>query len=166
MAEVVLALDVGEARVGLARGEVGAPWAFGRGALRRTGRLSDDVAAIAAAAAEGATRLIVGLPLRAQGGDSAQTQRVRAFADALMAHGLAVELVDERFTTALATRQLRGALPKTKRREKGRVDEASAVAILETYLARRAAEPAGGEGDDPDAVPTAAAADGERSGDA
>jgi putative holliday junction resolvase len=139
MAEVVLALDVGEARVGLARGEAGAPWAFGRGALRRTGRVADDVAAVSAAArTEGATRLIVGLPVRAQGGDSAQTQRVRAFADALAAHGWVVELVDERYTTALATRQLRGALPKGKRREKGRVDEASAVAILETWLARHA----------------------------
>ncbi|MFN2322777.1 MAG: Holliday junction resolvase RuvX [Trueperaceae bacterium] len=139
MAKVVLALDVGEARIGLARGEVGAPWAFGRGALRRTGDLARDVAAVGtAAAAEGATRLIVGLPLRAQGGDSAQTTRVRAFADALVAHGLLVELVDERFTTALATRQLRGALTKAKRRDKGRVDEASAVAILETYLAQQA----------------------------
>jgi putative Holliday junction resolvase len=139
MAEVVLALDVGEARVGLARGEVGAPWAFGRGALKRSGQLARDVAAVATAAAEeGASRLIVGLPIRAQGGDSAQTQRVRAFADALAAHGLTVELVDERFTTALATRQLQAALPKAKRREKGRVDEASAVAILETWLARHA----------------------------
>ncbi len=148
---MVLALDVGEARVGLARGELGAPWAFGRGALHRTGHLAHDVAAIAAAAAtEGATRLIVGLPLRAQGGDSAQTQRVRAFAEALVAHGLVVELVDERFTTALATRQLRGALPKAKRREKGRVDEASAIAILETWLAQRAdADGAPGAPSDP-----------------
>ncbi len=153
MAEVVLALDVGEARVGLARGEVGAPWAFGRGALRRSGHLAHDVAAVAAAAAdEGATRLIVGLPLRAQGGDSDQTKRVRAFAKALIAHGLAVDLVDERFTTALATRQLLGALPKAKRREKGRVDEASAVAILETWLAQQAAATA----DEPDPPPGSA----------
>ncbi|MDF1521726.1 MAG: Holliday junction resolvase RuvX, partial [Trueperaceae bacterium] len=90
-----------------------------------------------------ATRLVVGLPLRAQGGDSVQTKRVRAFAAALRAHGLTVDLVDERFTTALATRQLRGgALTKGQRRDKGRVDEASAVAILETYLAQRAAAPA------------------------
>jgi putative Holliday junction resolvase len=159
MAEVVLALDVGEARVGLARGELGAPWAFGRGALRRSGDLARDVAAVAAAAAtEGATQLVVGLPLRAQGGDSVQTKRVRAFAAALRAHGLTVELVDERFTTALATRQLRGGtLTKGQRRDKGRVDEASAVAILETYLAQRAAAPAAGDdrdeapGDDRDA---------------
>jgi len=137
---VVLALDVGEARIGLARGELGARFAFGRGTLPRSGRQADDVAAVAAAAAaEGAGLILVGLPLRAQGGDSAQTQRVRAFAAALQAAGLTVELLDERFTTALAQRQLaRSGLPRGKRREKGRVDEAAAIAILETYLARHA----------------------------
>jgi len=136
----VLALDVGEARIGLARGVLGSSFAFGRGTLPRSGRQGDDVAAVAAvAAAEGAGLILVGLPLRARGGDSAQTQRVRAFAAALQAAGLTVELLDERFTTALAERQLaRSGLPRGKRREKGRVDEAAAIAILETYLARRA----------------------------
>jgi putative holliday junction resolvase len=137
----LLALDVGEARIGLARGEVGRPFVFGRGALRRSGRLADDVAAVAAAAAsEGAVRLVVGLPLRAQGGDSAQTRRVRDFVAALRAAGLVVELLDERFTTALAQRQLAtSGLPRSKRQEKGRLDEAAAIAILETFLAQRPA---------------------------
>jgi putative holliday junction resolvase len=137
----LLALDVGEARIGLARGEVGAAFVFGRGALQRSGRLADDVAAVAAAAAaERAVLLVVGLPVRAQGGDSAQTQRVRAFVAALRAAGHAVELLDERFTTALAQRQVAtSGLSRGKRREKGRLDEAAAIAILETYLARRTA---------------------------
>ena len=136
----LLALDVGEARIGLARGEIGGPFVFGRGALVRSGRLADDVAAVAAAAAaERAVLLVVGLPVRAQGGDSAQTQRVRAFVAALRAAGQAVELLDERFTTALAQRQVAASgLPRRKRREKGRLDEAAAIAILETYLARTA----------------------------
>ena len=91
--------------------------------------------------------LVVGLPLRARGGDSAQTQRVRAFAAALRAAGWPVELVDERFTTALAQRQLvTTGLPRGRRRDKARLDEGAAVAILETYLARRAdPAPAGGD---------------------
>jgi len=134
----VLAIDVGEARIGLARGEHGAPFVFGRGALVRSGRLSADVAAVAAAAdAERATLIVAGLPLRAQGGDSVQTQRVRDFVTALRAAGLDVELLDERFTTALAQRQLAtSGLPRGKRQEKGRLDEAAAIAILETYLER------------------------------
>jgi putative holliday junction resolvase len=151
VAEIVLALDVGEARIGLARGERGAPWAFGRGALPRTGRLAQDVAAVAdVARVEGASRLVVGLPVRAQGGDSAQTGRVRAFADALRAGGWTVDLVDERFTTALAARQLRAAgLPRGKRQEKGRLDEAAAVAILETYLAQPTPPHPDAEGGEP-----------------
>ena len=136
-----MALDVGESRIGLARGEVGSRFAFGRGALRRSGRQADDVAAVAAAAtAEGAALLVVGLPLRAQGGDSLQTQRVRSFAQALRGAGLRVELLDERFTTALAQRQIAtSGLSRGKRQEKGRLDEGAAVAILETYLERRSA---------------------------
>jgi putative holliday junction resolvase len=146
-----LALDVGEARIGLARGEVGSRFAFGRGALRRSGRQSDDVAAVAAAAAaEGAALLVVGLPLRAQGGDSVQTQRVRSFAQALRTAGLRVELLDERFTTALAQRQVAtSGLSRGKRQEKGRLDEGAAVAILETYLERRAAADEREEGPTP-----------------
>lgn len=144
----MLALDVGEARIGLARGDTRTGLAFGRGALRRAGRQADDVAAVAAVAVgEGAEALVVGLPLRAGGGDSAQTQRVRAFAAALRAAGWPVELVDERFTTALAQRQLvTTGLPRGRRRDKARLDEGAAVAILETYLARRAdPAPAGGD---------------------
>jgi putative Holliday junction resolvase len=146
-----LALDVGEARIGLARGELGSRFAFGRGALRRSGRQADDVAAVAAAAAaEGSSRVVVGLPLRAQGGDSRQTQRVRSFAQALRVAGLRVELLDERFTTALAQRQVAASgLSRGRRREKGRLEEGAAVAILETYLERRAAGDARVEGATP-----------------
>ena len=138
--EVVLALDVGQSRIGVARGEVGSRLAFPRGAIRRT-RQADDVAAVAdLAREEGAARVVVGLPVRTDGTDSKQTQRVRAFARALEGAGLRVTFEDERFTTALAERGIAGGpLPRGKRAEKGRVDAASAVAILETYLAREGA---------------------------
>ena len=139
MGEVVLGLDVGDARIGVARGETGSTLAFGRGALART-RLREDVAEIARLARdEGATRIVVGLPTRTDGRDSKQTQRVRAFARALVDADLQVELEDERFTTRIAQRALTtGPLPRGKRREKGRIDEASAVLILESWLARQA----------------------------
>ena len=139
MAETVLALDVGEARIGVARAEVGMRLAFGRGAIRR-GRQAEDVAAVARLARdEGAERIVVGLPTRTDGRDSKQTQRVRAFARALQDAGMGVEYEDERFTTRIAERQLAGGpLPAGKRREKGRVDEASAILILESWLRRQA----------------------------
>lgn len=134
---VVLGLDVGDARIGVARGETGMTLAFGRGALQRTSQ-RDDVAAIARMAAdEGAERIVVGLPTRTDGRDSKQTQRVRTFARALRDAGLHVAFEDERFTTRIAERALAGGpLPRGKRQEKGRVDEASAVLILESWLAR------------------------------
>lgn len=138
MGEVVLGLDVGDARIGVARGEVGSRLAFGRGAIRR-GRQADDVAEVTRRAREdGATRVVVGLPTRTDGRDSKQTQRVRAFARALEAAELTVAFEDERFTTRIAERGIaHGPLPAAKRRDKGRVDEASAVLILESWLERQ-----------------------------
>lgn len=143
--EVLLALDVGEARIGVARGETDSPLVFGRGAIRRR-RPAEDVAEVARLAeAEGAARVVVGLPRRTDGRDSKQTQRVRAFARALREAGLDVAFEDERFTTRVAERQIAlGPLSAAKRREKGRVDEASAVLILETHLARLRADAADG----------------------
>jgi putative Holliday junction resolvase len=145
---------VGDARIGVARGEVGSRLAFGRGAIRR-GRQADDVTEVARRArAEGASRVVVGLPTRTDGRDSKQTQRVRAFARALAAAGLPVAFEDERFTTRIAERAIaHGPLPAAKRRDKGRVDEASAVLILESWLGRQedaAPAPAGpSEADEP-----------------
>jgi putative holliday junction resolvase len=141
LADVLLGLDVGEARIGLARATTDLAFAFGRGHLKRQ-TLTADVAAIRQLARdEGASLVVVGLPRRTDGRDSAQTARVRAFAAALEAAGLAVALEDERFTTQLAARGVAGSgLRKRQRQEKGRVDEGAAVLILESYLARTRTE--------------------------
>jgi putative holliday junction resolvase len=134
---VVLALDVGEARIGVARGVVGEALVFGRGVITRTRHAADLAAVRRTAATEGAALVVVGLPLRAQGDDSLQTERVRSFAAALRKCGVVVALQDERFTTALAGRALAaGTLRRKQRAEKGRLDELAAIAIAETYLAR------------------------------
>ena len=142
LADILLALDVGEARIGLARGERGSRFAFGRGYLQRR-KLSEDIAAIAAIMREeGAELLVIGLPRRSDGGESAQTKRVRAFAAQLEAQGLPYCFEDERFTTRIASAAIaKSSLAKKKRREKGRLDEAAAVLILETYLAKQSPPP-------------------------
>ena len=140
MPHVVLGLDVGEARIGLARAEVGSGFAFGRGFMSRAGTAADIEAVRAAAATEGADTIVVGLPRRTDGTDSEQTRRVRDFIAALRDAGLTVEVEDERFTTRLATHQIAGSgQKKSRRQQKGRVDEASAVLILETWLRRKGA---------------------------
>jgi len=145
-AGAVLGLDVGDARIGLARADAGSSVAFGRGALQRVGVQRDVEAVARIAAAEGAGVVVVGLPRNMDGTESRQTARVRSFAAALSARlaqdGVSVVLEDERLSTRAARRQIAGGpLPRGKRREKGRLDEAAAVLILESYLARRAGEP-------------------------
>lgn len=129
------ALDVGEARIGLAVGEEGVPLASGRGYLvRRT--LEEDVEALLDfVRREGLGKLVVGLPLRTDLKESAQAKRVLPLVEALRARGVEVELWDERFTTKLAQERLKHA-PKRLRRDKGKLDELAAVVLLEDYLAR------------------------------
>ncbi|UCH24317.1 MAG: Holliday junction resolvase RuvX [Trueperaceae bacterium] len=137
MSDVVIALDVGDARIGVARGELGSRFAFGRGHLARSDTAHDVAAVKRIVEREGAVRVVVGLPQRTDGSDSPQTKRVRKFARALERQGLEVCFEDERFTTQLAGRHLLASeVPKRKRREKGRLDEAAAVLILESYLQR------------------------------
>ena len=137
VAETVLALDVGEARIGVAVGRLGSSFAFGRGFITRQ-KLTLDVAAVQSLTdEEGAARVVVGLPSTLRGGDSAQTQKVRAFAAALEKAGLEVQFEDERLTTRLAAQGLaKSGLKKKQRQEKGRLDERAAILILETYLAQ------------------------------
>lgn len=120
-APVVLALDVSRHRIGFAV-NVGT-LAFGRGSLDRK-RLIWDVRQVQAKMKkEGATLLVVGLPLRTDGAQSPTADRVRSFGRELLAAGMPVTYQDERFTTRRA-RDL-GATD---------LDEAAAVQILELYL--------------------------------
>jgi release factor glutamine methyltransferase len=131
-----IALDVGEARIGFAASDVQGRFAFGRGYHTR-GRLENDINAVRdLLGREQAKMIVVGLPLRTDGADSPQTQKVRAFATALETAGLPVAFQDERFTTRIATQNLK-TQTKKKRQGKGNTDEASAVAILETWLSKR-----------------------------
>lgn len=136
--EKVLALDVGEARIGLALGELGSSFAFGRGYLTRKSLEADILALKNLLTKENASYFVIGLPRRTDGADSAQTERVRAFAAALEAAGLSYDFEDERFTTRMAGQNiLKSGKKKKQRQEKGLLDEASAILILESYLSRK-----------------------------
>ncbi len=128
------ALDVGEARIGLAVGETGSPWAFGRGYLVRAGLEADLEALAAFARRERTERFIVGLPLRTDGRPSVQAEPVLALVEAMRQRGMLVELLDERFTTKLGQIRMLNA-PRRIRQDKGKLDEAAAIALLESYLA-------------------------------
>jgi putative Holliday junction resolvase len=99
----VLALDYGAARCGVAVSDPTGTLATPLAPVLRPGTRKGFARVVALVAELGAERVVVGLPLRLSGGDSAQTTETRAFAARLAAAvPVAVELYDERFTTRLA----------------------------------------------------------------
>lgn len=130
----LLALDVGDRRIGLASGVIGLDAAMPAGFLRRT-RLADDVRAVLdAAGARRADAIVVGVPVRPGGGESPQTRRVRGFVRALRKETvLPVYVVDEAFTSVEAEGLLREAGLEPSRR-RGAVDEVAAALILRRFL--------------------------------
>lgn len=87
--------------------------------------------------------LIVGLPLHADGAESPQAIKTRAFAEALFAEhaGLEHHLLDERLTTREAhalldrTGARHGAADRRTRQE--HIDQVAATLLLEAYLSQR-----------------------------
>jgi putative Holliday junction resolvase len=134
----ILALDVGERRIGAAVSDPSERYALPLRTLERSGGLRDDLNAILSLAREcGATTIVVGDPLRLSGERGPAAQKMDEFAASLAkAFGGPVERVDERLTTAQANRTLLASDVSRKRR-KNVVDQLAAALILEAYLARR-----------------------------
>ena len=130
----LLALDVGERRIGLASGVAELGTALPAGVLRRT-RLPLDVRAVLDAARQRqADAIVVGIPYRPRGEESPQTKLVQGFIRALQKETpLPVHGVDEAFTSVEAEGLLREAGLEPSR-NRGAVDEAAAVLILRRFL--------------------------------
>ena len=137
VSKTILAIDYGEKRVGLAASDPTGIIASGIGTI---GNTPDLVMRICALAEErGITRIVVGLPLTLQGGDSDTTRLVRTFVDTLrQAVTIPVDLLDERFTSVIATQTIRDmGVGRKKRRDKSKVDEIAAIILLQDYLNRQ-----------------------------
>lgn len=133
----VLGVDFGERRVGLALSDPTGVLASPLETLRRRRGKKPPLRALEELArAEGVGALVFGLPLSPGGEDTDWTREVRWVGETLAARlGVPVHFLDERFTSARAERTLRGlGLKKRKREDKGLVDAAAAVLILQTWL--------------------------------
>lgn len=130
----LLALDVGERRIGLASGVGSIGTALPAGVIHRT-RLAADVRAVLDAARQRQSdAIVVGVPLLPDGAESPQTKRVLGFVRALRKESpLPVHTVDEAFTSVEAEALLREA-GRQPSRDRGSVDSAAAVLILRRYL--------------------------------
>lgn len=135
----ILAVDWGERRVGLAVSDPTGTLASGLETLV-VRNATDAVAQVTAAAREvEADSVVVGLPLLLSGERGAAALAAEQFAAALAAAtGLPLATYDERLTSALAGRRMRERGDRRKR--KGVVDQDAAIALLESWLQKLAAD--------------------------
>lgn len=126
---LILGLDYGAKRIGLAVAESDDRVAVGAGTLTVRSFLEAIVAVSTAARERGVGRIVVGLPLLLNGKEGDQTAQTRKFANALgIQTHLPVAFQDERLTSRAAERS--GA-------SGGSVDERSAILLLQAYLERQ-----------------------------
>jgi len=128
-----MALDYGAARTGVAisdaTGTLARPLTVVERAASEAGlrQLAELIAA------EGAERIVVGLPLTLKGEQGAQAEETARFVEALRgAVGVPVESFDERFTTALAASGPSSRAPE---------DARAAAHLLESYLTWASGKP-------------------------
>ena len=132
----VLALDVGDKRIGIAVSDALGITAQPLETYTRTGELEKD-AAYVLRMAEGykPVRLLFGLPRNMDGSYGFQSEKVKEFAEAVLQQWDGEHVYyDERLTTVAAERVLMEAELDWKKRRKV-IDKVAAVVILQGYLA-------------------------------
>ncbi|HSX17326.1 MAG TPA: Holliday junction resolvase RuvX [Patescibacteria group bacterium] len=126
----ILALDVGERRVGVARANTFARIASALTTLERGPEIIQAIQKLISA--ENASVLVVGLPRGLQGQHTQQTKNTEAFGEELaQALSIPVKWQDEAVTSRKAEAELQA---RGKPYQKGDIDALSAVYILEDYL--------------------------------
>lgn len=129
-----LAIDLGEARLGIAASDDMGIMAHPVETIHRD-RL-DPLERIAQLVAQRRIKtLVLGLPLRSDGSEGQAAAKARAFGEQLSARlpDLALHYFDESFTTLSAAGKLREAGRKA-RQQKGVIDQAAAVEILNGWM--------------------------------
>jgi len=129
-----LAMDLGDARIGIAATDDMGIMAHPVETIHRD--RTDPLERIAQLVAQRRVRtLILGLPLRSDGSEGDAAAKARAFGEELSKRlpDLPLHLVDESFSTLSAAGKLREAGRKA-RQQKGIIDQAAAVEILNNWL--------------------------------
>ena len=129
-----MALDVGDARIGVAMSDGLGMLAHPAAIIER--RAGDPVGKISRMVADNAViEVVVGLPRNMDGSEGSQARKARALAERIRAAvpGLAILFRDERLTTVEA-RALRAESGASRSRRQKPVDDLSAALILQGHL--------------------------------
>lgn len=133
----ILAIDFGLKRTGLALSDELQMFAFGLKTIDSK-LLMDELKTLVEK--EKVTEIVIGEPKRLDASDSHITQNVRLLKEAVQKNfpGLVVSLLDERFTSKMASAVIaQSGLKKKDREQKGLIDTVSATIILQDYLQTR-----------------------------
>jgi putative Holliday junction resolvase len=129
---VRLGIDVGRARVGVARSDPDGMLAVPVETVPRDERSLTRIAELAAEYEP--LEIVVGLPVNMQGADTPSTVDAREFAAALQARsGVPVRLVDERLSTVSAHAALRSS-GRSQKNSRSIVDQVAAVVLLQQAI--------------------------------
>ena len=135
----LLALDVGDRRVGVAVSDLSGLIATPLTVIRRSSKVEDFAKIARLVREQGAERLVIGHPLNTDGSAGPQARRVERYAaamsEALRLDGLSVPMImwDEHGSTQRAQALMISAGRSAKDRRQ-RIDAAAAAVILQDYL--------------------------------
>jgi len=133
----VLALDVGSRTIGLAVTDPLGITAQGLPTIRRKNKRTDFAALAQVIGSYDVVELVVGLPLRMNGAEGRQSEKIREFVTTLQQHfDLPIHLWDERLTSVEANRVLRESEMSIRKRA-AVVDQLAAVLILQNWMEAR-----------------------------
>ena len=130
----ILGVDVGEKRIGIALSDPSGTIAAPLEVIQHTNRLVDTAQIAQLAAEHQAIRIVVGIPINEDTGESPQTRHIQKFVIALKEQTTIPVLTwDESFSTnnAQSVRRLMGV---SKRDRAGHLDDLAAAIILQNYL--------------------------------
>lgn len=133
----ILAIDFGLKRTGLALSDEGQLFAFGLKTIDSK-MLMDELKTLVLK--EKIVEIVIGEPKRLDASDSHITQNVRLLKEAVQKNfpEVTVNLLDERFTSKMASAVIaQSGLKKKDREQKGLIDTVSAAIILQDYLQTR-----------------------------
>ena len=130
----VLALDLGERRIGVAVSDPTGILARPLTTIVRASRQADFQAVAALVDEYAIERIIVGLPLSLDGTEGPQALQIRRYTERLaQALAIPIEFWDERYSSAMAADILREK-GQRRRHMRDKLDATAAAVILQSYL--------------------------------